>query len=225
MTQSIKIHSNATRHSLFITVLGCVMLLICLLLSNYLWSEAKLVLIFLTLVSVVVLVTGITKHIEPKCSFEISPQAVVYQHRCGQWQLAWSDIRYIAPVTTSRGIEQQTLPYVGIRLEELDKFAEAITPRLANKLIHEQRPLLILAVQHGLLSVEQITLRFQPYKSAYGLIKGPIAEFLYQSANLQQAFGFHLMIPSTALDRSIEEFSVLLKQCKESAQGYVDEDA
>ena len=223
MTRAIKIYANSTRHSLFITAVGVFMLLICLMLINSYWHEAKLVLIFLTLASGVVLITGITKQIEPKCSFDISPQQLVYLHRCGHWQLPWSEIKYIAPLHSTRGVEQQALPYVGIVINDLVRLADLITPRLANKLLHEQRPLLILAVQHELLKVEDITLRFSPYKTKAGIITGPKGEFLHQCENLKAAFGFHLYIPSSALDRSVEEFSVLLNECRVASASYDDE--
>ncbi|QOL24949.1 DUF2982 domain-containing protein [Thalassotalea sp. LPB0316] len=220
MTTEIKIFPTSTRHSLFLSALGAVLLLICLLLINAYWQQAKLVLMFLTLASAVVLITGLSKHIEPKCSFNITPDGLTYLHRCGRWQLSWHAIKYIAPLRSTRGVEQQSLPYVGIVLTQLIDISTAITPRLANKLLHEQKPLLILAVQHDLLKVEDITLRFSPYKSAAGTITGPVGEFLHQCESLHKAFGFHLYIPSTALDRSVEDFSALLNQCKTASKNY-----
>jgi hypothetical protein len=113
------------------------------------------------------------------------------------------------------------LPFVGIRLTAIATLATSISPRLANRLIHEQRPLLAIAIRLQLISFEQSQLNFSPFTLANGeKIKGPLAAFLHHSSVLHNALGYHLFIPESPLDRELNEFCVLLNQCKQSACHY-----
>ena len=99
----------------------------------------------------------------------------------------------------------------------------AINPGLANRLIHEQRPLITFAVMNQLLLLEQVQLNFEPYELPSGEnVKGPIAAFLHHTEVLQAAYGYHLYIPDTAIDRELSEFIRLLKQCKSASLDYDD---
>ncbi len=127
----------------------------------------------------------------------------------------------IALVKESYGITQLHLPYIGIKLVNFSELAKQISPRLANRLIHEQRPLIAMAIKLQLLNFEQSQLNFEPYILSCGKeVKGPLAAFLHHSAVLYRAFGYHLYIPESALDRELSEFEQLLTQCKSSSEQY-----
>lgn len=166
------------------------------------------------MVSLIIGFIGIIKILEPNTSFILSKQSILYQHKYGKWLLPWSAIANVCRISEIVGIEKLPLPYVGIRLNEIDSLIATISPRLASRLIHEQRPLIHFALQHQLLTLEQATINFTSFKHKNTEITGPTAAFLHQSMHLKNAFGYHIYLPESALDRTCTEFSILLNQCK-----------
>lgn len=221
---TITIKAQANHHALFLILVGCIALILTLLVSQYYWQSFKLVLIFLVLVSLVIIFTGLTKVIQPKFSYYITPKRLEYWHIYGKWQLTWQQIQQIRPIREVSGLTTITLPYIGIRLVNLDMLANQISPRLANRLIHEQQPLLRFAFIQQLLSFEQIQLNFTPFTLQSGMqISGPISVFLHQCQNLQLALGYHLYLPETTMDRALDDFQLLLIQCQQASKHYDDD--
>lgn len=220
--ESIKIRPSANNHGLFLIMVSALLFIITLSLAEAYWQQWRLVFIALYLISVVILFTGVLKKIQPQYSFLLTKEKLIFQHRVGQWQLLWSQIRYMAPLTSTRGIDVQTLPYIGIKLTDRSALEQCISNRLASRLIHEQRPLLIWALSHQLITLEESLINFSPYKGNKQLIKGPKAAFLHQVITLEKAFGFHLFIHQSSLDREISEFCHLLKQCRTYAADHAN---
>jgi hypothetical protein len=219
-TPEIKIKAQAKHHAYSLMLLGLLSLALITLLAQHYWLEAKLVLIFLVLVSLVVIFIGFIKRLEPETSFLITPQWIRYLHKYGVWQIAWPDIARIAQVTETTFLERIELPYVGIKLNSLNAIVANISPRLASRLIHEQRPLIHFCLQHRLLTMDQVIINFTPFKLEGKTIKGPVAAFLHQTTILQQALGYHLYIPESAVDRPCQAFVTLLNNCQRNADRY-----
>jgi hypothetical protein len=218
---SINIKAQASHHALFLMVVGAILLMLTLLVSQYYWRSLKLVLIFIFLVAIVVSITGLAKYLQPQFSYRITPKKLEYLHIYGKWQLNWSQIQTINPIREVSGLNTIYLPYIGIRLVDLDILVQQISPRLANRLIHEQQPLLKFAFVQQFLSLEQIQLNFSPFTLQSGIeVKGPIAAFLHHCQNLQSALGYHLYLPETSMDRKLNDFHQLLKQCQTASQHY-----
>jgi energy-coupling factor transporter transmembrane protein EcfT len=159
----INIKAQANHHAIFLLLVGWILLLLTLLVSQYYWQAFKLVLIFIFLVAIVIMITGLTKYLQPQFSYHITPEKLKYLHIYGNWQIAWQQIQAIKPIREVYGITSIDLPYIGIRLINLETLAQQISPRLANRLIHEQQPLLKFAFVQQLLSFEQIQLNFTPF--------------------------------------------------------------
>jgi hypothetical protein len=218
---SLIIKPLARQHGLFVFVLGVSLFLINLLLAQFFWQVFKLVLMLLLLVALLLMLFGVVKLLEPKASFMLTPKALTFYHKYGHWQLAWHNIRYLNVVTSQAGLQTLALPYLGITLYNINDLIDHISPRLASRLIHEQRPLLVYCISQKLLSTEQSSINFSPYKAAgIKTVSGPIAAFLHHSLALHQALGFHLFLPNNALDREISQFVTLLQQCQRSARNY-----
>jgi len=218
----IKIKAKASHHGLFLLVVGCAILLVAAALSAYFWQALRLVLIYVILVAMVIILIGVLKRLEPKYSFILHPQQLHYYHKYGCWQLRWQQIQHISPIKETRGLSLMALPYLGIKLYELESVVQQISPRLANRLIHEQKPLIAFAIVHQLMTFEQGQLNLSPYKLRSGeLVKGPLAAFLHHSQSIYNSFGYHLVIAQSSLDRDLAEFCQLLKQCKASAHRYL----
>lgn len=217
----ITIKPNAKRHGLFITLLGLLLILFFTLLSQFFWHDARFVLMFCILASIVTLAIGLFKVFEPKVSFKLTPEAINFRHRYGKWRLAWSSVRLIRQVRETSAFSTEALPYIGIKLNALVPNELSISPRLANRLIHEQKGLLIFCINNQLLTTEQSVINFSPYKTSTGeVIKGPLAAFFHQCEVLHKALGYHLYINISSMDRNPEEFANLLNQCKLNAANH-----
>mgnify|MGYP001951232754 FL=1 len=219
----ILICSNATRHGMVLTLSSSLILLLLLTIGQYFWQAAKLPLIFLVLAAFVCLVVGIVKIIEPQYSFKLNPKSLKFIHRKGIWSLPWSLINNIRPVKNVSGIATEELAYVGLTLTNINEIAARIPPRLANHLIHEQRPILLYCVSRGLLPIEEIVINFNEFVIGKKVLKGPVAGFLHQCVLLHAIFGAHLFIPQTCIDRSMDDFSALLRDCKNCHSHYLTE--
>ncbi len=220
----INIKAQANHHAIFLLLVGFILLLLTLLVSQYYWQPFRLVLIFVLLVALVVIITGLAKYLQPQFSYHITPEKLKYQHIYGHWQLTWQQIQAINPIREVCGLTPINLTYIGIRLVNLETLAQQISPRLANRLIHEQQPLLKFAFVQQLLSLEQIQLNFTPFILQSGLqISGPIAAFLHHCDSLHSALGYHLYLPETSMDRELNDFHQLLKQCHNASQYYNNE--
>jgi hypothetical protein len=218
---TINIKAKARHHATFLMFIASLLALLTLLLGQYYWHQYRLVLIFIYLTALVIFITGVAKKLEPTFSFELSPKHLKYNHRYGHWQLTWQQIQRIALIRETSGLALIELPYLGINLLSIDVLAKQVSPRLANRLIHEQRPLMSLAIMHGLLSFEEAQLNFDSFTLSSGeIIKGPLAAFLYHCQTLHKAYGYHLYLPESSTDRELEQFCALLKNCMSNASRY-----
>ena len=209
----ITIHPNSKRHAHTFVWIGCIFLFIFWLLSLLLWPTFKIQLIFLISATLVFVLIGVLKYLEPGTSFFITPETIVYCHRNGQWILPWQDIIRFGELKADVRGEHIQLPYVGIKLNNLDHIAKSISPRLANKLIHEQQELLILAIINKEIKSDDSLINFEPYTLNEVTYKGPIAAWLHRSEQLAKAYGYHLFLPESSLDRNLNNFLKLLKKC------------
>jgi len=78
---------------------------------------------------------GLLKYLEPETSFFITPKMIEYCHLNGKWTLPWQDIIRFGEVKADVRGQHTQLPYLGIKLNNLEHLAKNISPRLANKLI------------------------------------------------------------------------------------------
>ena len=217
----INIKAQANHHAIFLMLLGFTLLMVTLLVSQHYWHTIKLILMFIFLVSLVVIITGVAKYFQPQFSYHITPKKLKYQHIYGNWQLSWQQIQSMNPIREVSGINTISLPYIGIRLVNLETLAQQISPRLANRLIHEQQPLLKFAFIQQALSLEQIQINFTPFTLHSGLkVSGPIGAFLHHCQSLQSALGYHLYLPEASMDRELNDFHQLLRQCQHTSQYY-----
>jgi len=217
----INIKAKANQHAVFLMLLAVVIFIITLIVSQHYWRSHHLIFVFIYLLTLVIMFTGLLKRTEPKVSFQLTPQRIQYHHRQGNWTLNWQQIQNINTIKEVVGLTTVVLPYVGIQLKNVDALAEQISPRLANRLIHEQRPLLSFSVMHNLLSLEETQLNFNPFTLESGkIIKGPLAAFLHHCQILHKGLGYHLYIPESSTDREIDTFCQLLKQCQHYSADY-----
>jgi len=217
----INIKAQSSHHALFLMLTALITLMITFAINLNYWRQFQLVFTFIYLSELVVFITGLAKYLQPQHSLCLTPKSIKYQHSYGQWQMRWQEIQQISLMNETFGLTQVQLPYIGIRLIELSTLAHQISPRLANRLIHEQKPLLACAIRLKFLTLEQAQLNFDAYILPSGeRLKGPLAAFMHHTTVLHKALGYHLFLPETAIDRDLNGFCTLLTQCKKSCSEY-----
>ena len=216
----IEVKPKCKRNRLFLLCLGCLLLCICFILSHFFWVQFQLQLMVILLASFIVLLVGILKYLEPPISYLITPDGIIYHHRSGHWQLSWRDVVRIGDIRATVLAEYQHLPYLGIRINSLEKIAQSISPRLANKLLHEQKELLLLGVRNQEINLQSSAINFEPFTLNGVIYKGPVAAWLYRTELLQKAYGYHLFLPESSFDRDLIEFLSLLKDCQHYVHSY-----
>lgn len=217
----INIKAQSSHHALFLMLVALFITFSTLVFSQGYWRQFQLVFTFIYLCSLVIFITGLAKYLEPKYSLCLNPNNIKYQHRYGHWKIDWLQIQRISLINETSGLSTIQLPYIGIRLIDLSTLADKISPRLANRLIHEQKPLVAFAMSQKLLPRDQSLLNFDPFVLSSGeILTGPLAAFLHHSTLLNQALGYHLFLPETAIDRDLNEFCTLLTQCMRSSTEY-----
>jgi hypothetical protein len=210
----IKIVPNSKNCEMFLLFFGPTLMLMSYLLHLLLPPQFAVQVIFVSLIGVVVLLLGLVKLVEPRFSYYLCPQGLIYRHRCGQWQISWLEISRIGQLQTYVANQYTDLPYIGLKLHDLESVARNISPRLANKLIHEQNELLLLAVGNNEIKSADAVINFEPYHLNGIEYKGPIAGWLYKTEQLFKAYGYHIYLPENSFDREAREFMRLLKQCQ-----------
>ncbi len=221
----IKIKPMSGNHGQFLMFIGLVSLLVTIALSHQWWAEIKLVLMFLGVVSVVCFFIGLVKKLEPEYSLLLTKEGIEYQHKYGKWQVQWLDIQRIGNVSITVGLDKRTLPYVGIKLKNELPLVNSLSRRLASRLPHEQRPLTTAAVIQNQLTIEQAQINFTPFvTSDKQELKGPIAFCMHHVHALSVAYGYHIFIPASALDRPVDDFINLLKDCKRHTEQHPSEE-
>jgi hypothetical protein len=220
---NIIIKPIAKHNRIFLCLSGALLLCITLLSAQFYWHLYKIAYIFVVLLSIVIMFIGVLKIFEPAVSLYFTPEKIKFNHRYGSWQLTWADIQNINQVSEVVGLDREELPYIGLRLVHIDRIAKNISIRLANRLIHQQKGLIVYSVLHQLMTIEQAQINFEPFILSNGEhVKGPIAAFLHQCEQLSQAFGYHLYLPADSFDRDINAFEHLLKACKRASVSYQD---
>jgi len=197
--------------------LGGILILISMCLNLLYWDEYKIQLMMIFLACSIVFLAGILKHSEPDISYELTRKQLCFYHRTGNWKINWQDIARLDQPSANNIFEKISLPYVGIKLKDIALIADNISPRLANKLIHEQRELLILAAKNNEIKLDSGLISFEPFTLNKKTYKGPIAAWLFRTEQLNQVYGYHLFLPETGFDRDLDDFLNLLKQCKQYA--------
>ena len=209
----IRIRPKSKRNELFLLCLGGLLFVCSWILNLLLWDQYKIQLILIMSACLMVFFIGIVKYLEPAISYSLTPKAIRYYHRSGHWQLPWLDIVRIGEIYADLHGDHIQLPYLGVKVKNLENIASSISPRLANKLIHEQKELLILAVKNKEIALQDGIINFEPFYLNGLSYKGPVAAWLYRTEQLQRAYGYHLYLPESSFDREPIEFLRLLKLC------------
>ena len=192
-----------------------------ILLVTYLNLKADVVNIvdlFLLSVCMIGILIGYLKGSEPSVILTLEDNELIYHHRYGHWRLVYSNILRVGIPKVSKGLEYKSLSYIGVSLVDLDDFLQGLHPRIAGKLLIEQRSLLRLAIVRecpdGTCPSDMVFDDVE-YKSPAGVkYTGLIAMFANRMVNMKRLLGYELYIPTNTLDDDIDKVLALLRQVK-----------
>ncbi|WP_348686373.1 DUF2982 domain-containing protein [Aeromonas bestiarum] len=166
---------------------------------------------------------GSLKLVEPHFSLSLCHDCLQYHHKYGGWILKWRNIQRIDQPRIHLGWDLVALPYIGLKIKDYDDFLTLITPRLAVRLLTEQRAVLLQALRserqdcasggcgdafqgEGLLEESHFC---SPSGQRY---EGVIAMLANRMTRLRDLLGYDLLVPDNSLDRDPAEFVRLLHQ-------------
>ncbi len=213
-TEVIQIHSLIKRNALTLTffgVLGLILGLGIFLSSPGLFAPGLLC-FSLGVLSVVL---GISKLMEPEVSVELNQEGFFYHHRRGSLFIGWDNVQRFDIPKGVDGIDMIELPFIGIKLKQINPVLDIIPGRLATGLLTEQRPLLMSAVtlDENLEELESyMNSEFTPLVVNEERYRGVLAMFGHRCEMLSKNLGYHIYIPVDCLDRTSDEFIRLLRE-------------
>ena len=216
----ITIRAASKRNGITTTLIGVGLVtlgfIVITLLPNILFLPG----IFIASAGIVGLVMGWFKIREPIYSLEITPEGIRYIHRNGEWQLEWENVQRIDAPRVTRGIEVRDLEMVGFRLKRMEPVVDSISPRLATNILMEQRPLLLQNPDEKCVTgncASADLLEDDQFKLPDGrLLRGVQAMFASRMSKLRERLGYDLFIAAAELDRPVNDFVALLRNCQES---------
>ena len=214
----INIRPQSKHHQWFSFLFGVFLLAVSLLMNLLFWQEYKFQLMLLMFACLILILIGYMKLSEPSISYQLSRNDVTHFHRYGNWKIMWQEVIRIGELNTMINGQYTQLPYLGIKLQSLESLADNISPRLANKLLHEQQELLILAVKNQGIYLGYGLINFEVFHLNNKIFKGPIAAWLHRTEQLSIIYGYHLFLPESSFDRELTPFLSLLKSCKNHAE-------
>ncbi|MFQ3248540.1 MAG: hypothetical protein ACI9O6_000342 [Glaciecola sp.] len=220
-SDSIFIRAASTHNGLTSILIGSGLILlgafVCIVLPQILFLPG----VFIISGGIVGLIIGWFKLKEPMYSLELSREYLIYNHRRGKWRISWDNIQRIDVPRITKGIEQVELEMIGFRLRDPDTFLDEISPRLITYLLMEQRPLTMQNLDSNCASGQcygSDMIDDEKFIRSDGTnIRGVLAMFGHRMKKLRQQLGYDIFISSNEIDRDVNKFLSLLKDCQATA--------
>ena len=226
MEETILIRAQAKSGGLFSMMVGGLFVILGSIVLLWLPDWLRLAGIFILSGGFVGMLIGWFKLREPEHSMELTKSSIHYNHRNGEWVLNWENIVRVDIPKIYRNMQHEPLAMIGIKIWDYDEFMDTISPRLMNNILSEQRALLIQTFKEqykdGRASLEQYSdylIEDTAFTSESGRqYTGLQAMFTNRMKRLRDGLGYDLYINSTELDRDVESFVTLLKECQTAAK-------
>lgn len=143
--ETLHIHAEklTTKHyiGLFVSIITVTLAFV-----SYFNSQLSAISVCIMVVLVAVVLLLMIKVINTPCiSFTLTFMHCQYHSRYGGWTTTWHNIAHIGHATLGSQGWHSSLPWIGIRLKNYDAFIRNICPRVASRILLEQRILLIMA--------------------------------------------------------------------------------
>ncbi|KAA1155754.1 DUF2982 domain-containing protein [Pseudoalteromonas fuliginea] len=221
----VKYRAQGARNGIEILIVGAIGLVLIMGFNLLRPDKISIVEVFLVSACIGAIFIGFLKTQEPFYSLILSESKLIYQHKYGAWHLFQSNFRYSGIPKVEDGVEYIELNTVGIKVNDIDEFLASLSPRIAGKLLIEQRHLFMQAVQkhckNGHCPSEWLIEDTQ-YISQRGIsYNGLIAMFANRTKYLQLLTGYDLLLPASVLDRDIWAFSANLNKWKQNPSQFI----
>lgn len=217
----ILIRAASKRNGMTSVFVGAVALLVAIAMFKLLPEDTHIIAIFMTSLAIVAFLIGWFKVREPAHSLMLDKQHIHYLHRKGHWQLSWNNIQRVDIPRVTNGIDQTELMLIGLRIKHYQPLLQAISPRLATHIMMEQRPLLLQSQSENCQSgscYSDDLIEEDRFKDEDGTVyTGVKAMFANRMNKLRQRLGYDLFINASELDREVNEFVSLLRDCHRTA--------
>ncbi|WP_404341106.1 DUF2982 domain-containing protein [Pseudoalteromonas mariniglutinosa] len=222
----LEIRAQASRHGFECLIVGGFGLIFIMLFNLLRPGTISLVEIFLVSVCIAAIFIGFLKTQEPYYSLTITKQYLTYHHKYGLWHLNRNNYHHSGIPKVEQGLEYLELNAVGIKLNNIDEFLAQLEPRIAGKLLIEQRHLFMQVVQkHCKIGhcpsewlIEETNYTAPSGRQYLGLI----AMFANRMTHLRQLAGYELLLPASVLNTDIWQFSANLNSWKRNPSEFLE---
>ena len=221
--KTLHVRPMVRRNGLTLVLLGMLITIAMIFILFFLSEQLLMPAISLLLAGLMTILVGALKLGEPHFSLSLCQDCLQYHHKYGGWILKWRNIQRIDQPRIHSGWDLVDLPYIGLKIKDYDDFLTLITPRLAVRLLTEQRAVLLQAMNSerpdcptggcggGLLG--EGLLEESRFRSPSGHhYEGVIAMLGNRMTRLRDLLGYDLLVPDNSLDRPPADFVHLLHQ-------------
>lgn len=152
----------------------------------------------------------------PELSFTLTFMHIQFHSHYGGWLAKWKNIEQIGQASISVDGWYEPVPWVGIKLKDYEEFVRSICPRVATKLLLDQRVLLVMA--HKRMSdppyeLEDILFDDSHYHTTSGYVfKGLQAMLANRMRYNREFLGYDFFISEDFLDRPAADFAGLARR-------------
>lgn len=219
--ETLHIHTEklTTKHFVWIIIIFSILTFVLLSYFNAQLSTISLLIITLSLGSILLL---IKMFLNPSTlSFTLTFMHCQFHSHYGGWTTTWHNIVQIDNVTLASHGWHSPLPWIGIQLKNYDDFIRNICPRVASRILLEQRILLVMELkqnEHPTHQLEDILFDDSPFITQDGErfigLKAMLANRMRYNREL---LGFDFFIADDVLDRPLNDFIGLLRRYKAAA--------
>jgi len=225
LNKAVKYRAQGARYAIEILIVGAVGLAFIMLFNLLRPGEISILEIFLVSLCIAAIFVGFLKTQEPYYSLVLSESELIHCHKYGAWSMSWSNFHHSGIPKVEDGFDHLELNAVGVKLNDIDEFLTSIAPRIAGKLLIEQRNLFMQVVQkhckNGNCPSEWL-IEDTHYTSLKGKsYTGLIAMFANRTKHLQLLTGYDLLLPASVLDRDIWAFSANLNKWKRQPSQFI----
>lgn len=216
--QVARFRALSNRHAIEFILVGALAVIVVMVFVLLRPTPINLIEIGIVSAGLVALLLGYLKSQEPYFNLEMNSNSLIYNHKVGYWDLPIENFVEAGIPCAVIGDFELELNAVGIKIKDIDSFLATLSPRLAAKLLIEQRHIFLQAVkmrcENGNCPEEWLIEDTQFISPSGRKFSGLLAMFGNRMAHFKLATGFDLMLPESVLDRDIWRFANLLNHWK-----------
>lgn len=218
MPLPIKFTTNQPQRGVGNIVFFGILLIILVVYLNFKEAPTNMIELYFIFVCLVGLYIGFVKSKDPFVYLQLNENFIEYFHKFGEWKLSYLNIQRLGIPKVSRGLEHKDLSYIGLSINDYDEFLGQLHPRIAGKLLIEQRPLIRLALSQDCpdgACPSDFVFDDNVFKSPSGAqYSGLIAMFANRMVKLKVLLGYELFIPLMGIEEDQNQILLLLKSTK-----------